>query len=104
MIQVAPAITRLVEQSLELELITKTQSEQDRRVFTIERRCRWRLIGRGGVVVDQLGEGHTVCCNVRRRSARTRASSGSMVQYNDDSKASSAMFFMLEVMADLELI
>ncbi len=36
MIQVAPAITRVVDQLLELELITKTQSDEDRRVFTIE--------------------------------------------------------------------
>ena len=36
MIQVAPAITRVVDQLLNLELITKTQSAQDRRVFAIE--------------------------------------------------------------------
>ncbi len=36
MIQVAPAITRVVEQLLTLQLITKTQSSQDRRVFEIE--------------------------------------------------------------------
>ena len=36
MIQVAPAITRVVDQLLALELITKTQSEHDRRVFEIE--------------------------------------------------------------------
>lgn len=36
MIQVAPAITRVVDQLLKLELITKTQSEHDRRVFEIE--------------------------------------------------------------------
>lgn len=36
MIQVAPAITRVVDQLLALELITKTQSEEDRRVFAIE--------------------------------------------------------------------
>lgn len=36
MIQVAPAITRVVDQLLELKLITKTQSDEDRRVFTIE--------------------------------------------------------------------
>lgn len=36
MIQVAPAITRVVDQLLELEFITKTQSDEDRRVFTIE--------------------------------------------------------------------
>lgn len=36
MIQVAPAITRVVDQLLALELITKTQSAQDRRVFEIE--------------------------------------------------------------------
>lgn len=36
MIQVAPAITRVVDQLLELDLIIKTQSEEDRRVFTIE--------------------------------------------------------------------
>lgn len=36
MIQVAPAITRVVDQLLKLKLITKTQSEADRRVFEIE--------------------------------------------------------------------
>ncbi len=36
MIQVAPAITRVVEQLLKLDLIVKTQSADDRRVFTIE--------------------------------------------------------------------
>ena len=36
MIQVAPAITRVVEQLQGLKLITKTQSQTDRRVFTIE--------------------------------------------------------------------
>ena len=36
MIQVAPAITRVVDQLLELGLIRKQQSDQDRRVFTIE--------------------------------------------------------------------
>ena len=36
MIQVAPAITRVVEQLLKLDLISKTQSSEDRRVFTIE--------------------------------------------------------------------
>ena len=36
MIQVAPAITRVVDQLLNLKLITKTQSEEDRRVFEIE--------------------------------------------------------------------
>ena len=36
MIQVAPAITRVVDQLLALQLITKTQSAQDRRVFEIE--------------------------------------------------------------------
>ncbi len=36
MIQVAPAITRVVDQLLALEFITKTQSEDDRRVFQIE--------------------------------------------------------------------
>lgn len=36
MIQVAPAITRVVDQLLKLKLITKTQSMQDRRVFEIE--------------------------------------------------------------------
>ncbi|MEM9368507.1 MAG: MarR family transcriptional regulator [Planctomycetota bacterium] len=35
MIQVAPAITRVVDQLLTLELITKTQSNSDRRVFEI---------------------------------------------------------------------
>ena len=36
MIQVAPAITRVVDQLLGLELILKTQSQADRRVFHIE--------------------------------------------------------------------
>lgn len=36
MIQVAPAITRVVDQLLDLKLITKSQSDIDRRVFTIE--------------------------------------------------------------------
>lgn len=36
MIQVAPAITRIVDQLLTLDLIKKVQSEQDRRVFTVE--------------------------------------------------------------------
>jgi len=36
MIQVAPAITRVVDQLLALELITKTQSAHDRRVYEIE--------------------------------------------------------------------
>lgn len=36
MIQVAPAITRVVDQLLKLKLITKTQSTSDRRVFEIE--------------------------------------------------------------------
>ena len=36
MIQVAPAITRVVDQLLTLDLISKTQSADDRRVFTIE--------------------------------------------------------------------
>lgn len=36
MIQVAPAITRVVDQLLAMELITKTQSTLDRRVFEIE--------------------------------------------------------------------
>jgi len=36
MIQVAPAITRVVDQLLVLELITKTQSANDRRVFEIK--------------------------------------------------------------------
>ncbi len=36
MIQVAPAITRVVDQLLTLKLIHKTQSDHDRRVFTIE--------------------------------------------------------------------
>lgn len=38
MIQVAPAITRVIDQLLALGLITKTQSEEDRRIFTIELR------------------------------------------------------------------
>ena len=36
MIQVAPAITRVVDQLLALDLIDKMQSSVDRRVFTIE--------------------------------------------------------------------
>lgn len=36
MIQVAPAITRVVDQLLSLKLITKTQSASDRRIFEIE--------------------------------------------------------------------
>lgn len=36
MIQVAPAITRVVDQLLKLELIIKRQSAEDRRVFTVE--------------------------------------------------------------------
>ena len=36
MIQVAPAITRVVEQLLRMELISKTQGEEDRRVFYIQ--------------------------------------------------------------------
>lgn len=36
MIQVAPAITRVVDQLLKLDLIRKTQSVEDRRVFNIE--------------------------------------------------------------------
>ncbi|MEM8734727.1 MAG: MarR family transcriptional regulator [Planctomycetota bacterium] len=36
MIQVAPAITRVVDQLLKLKLITKTQSSTDRRIFEIE--------------------------------------------------------------------
>ncbi|TWU06330.1 MarR family winged helix-turn-helix transcriptional regulator [Stieleria varia] len=36
MIQVAPAITRVVDQLLGLGHITKTQSEQDRRVYVID--------------------------------------------------------------------
>ena len=36
MIQVAPAITRVVNQLLELDLIVKTQCPKDRRVFHIE--------------------------------------------------------------------
>ena len=36
MIQVAPAITPVVDQLLALQLITKTQSPQDRRVFELE--------------------------------------------------------------------
>ncbi|MFN7877835.1 MAG: MarR family winged helix-turn-helix transcriptional regulator [Pirellula sp.] len=36
MIQVAPAITRVIDQLLALGLITKTQSNHDRRVFEIE--------------------------------------------------------------------
>ena len=38
MIQVAPAITRVVDQLLKMELITKSQSAEDRRVFTISLR------------------------------------------------------------------
>ncbi len=36
MIQVAPAITRVVDQLLNLDLVNKKQSVTDRRVFTIE--------------------------------------------------------------------
>ena len=36
MIQVAPAITRVVDQLLKLDLITKTQSDSDRRVYEID--------------------------------------------------------------------
>ena len=36
MIQVAPAITRVVDQLLKLGLITKVQSNEDKRVFLIE--------------------------------------------------------------------
>ena len=36
MIQVAPAITRVVDQLLKLDLITKTQSDTDRRVYEID--------------------------------------------------------------------
>jgi len=36
MIQVAPAITRVVDQLLALDLISKTQSSADRRIFTVE--------------------------------------------------------------------
>ncbi len=36
MIQVAPAITRVVDQLLKLKYITKTQSDVDRRVYTID--------------------------------------------------------------------
>jgi DNA-binding MarR family transcriptional regulator len=47
MIQVAPAITRVVDQLLKLKLIAKTQSEEDRRVFMIELRpAALRLLSR----------------------------------------------------------
>lgn len=36
MIQVAPAITRVMDQLLALGLVTKTQSNHDRRVFEVE--------------------------------------------------------------------
>lgn len=36
MIQVAPAITRVVDQLLKLDYITKTQSAQDRRVYMVD--------------------------------------------------------------------
>jgi DNA-binding MarR family transcriptional regulator len=36
MIQVAPAITRVIDQLLKVDLVSKTQSTEDRRVFTIE--------------------------------------------------------------------
>lgn len=39
MIQVAPAITRVVDQLLAKDLIVKTQSQTDRRVFHIELRA-----------------------------------------------------------------
>jgi DNA-binding MarR family transcriptional regulator len=35
MIQVAPAITRVIEQLLQRSLINKTQSDEDRRVFLV---------------------------------------------------------------------
>ncbi len=47
MIQVAPAITRVVDQLLKLKLIAKTQSEEDRRVFMIKLRpAAIRLLSR----------------------------------------------------------
>ena len=36
MIQVAPALTRVVDQLLSMKLISKTQSDQDRRIYTVE--------------------------------------------------------------------
>lgn len=36
MIQVAPAITRVIDQLLKMKLITKTQSTTDRRIFEVE--------------------------------------------------------------------
>lgn len=36
MIQVVPAITRVVDQLVQTELISKTQCQQDRRVFLVE--------------------------------------------------------------------
>ena len=44
MIQVAPAITRVVDQLLKLELILKTQSSEDRRVFLIELKPKARKL------------------------------------------------------------
>lgn len=38
MIQVAPAITRVIDQLLKLDLVRKSQSAEDRRVFTVELR------------------------------------------------------------------
>lgn len=44
MIQVAPAITRVVDQLLKLDLIEKKQLAEDRRVFTIELKPRARRV------------------------------------------------------------
>ena len=47
MVQVAPAITRVVDQLLKLDLIRKKQSDEDRRVFTIELKpAAKRLLGK----------------------------------------------------------
>ena len=50
MIQVAPAITRVVDQLLAMELITKTQSAEDRRVYEVE------LTPAAGRLLEKLDE------------------------------------------------
>jgi DNA-binding MarR family transcriptional regulator len=44
MIQVAPAITRVADQLLSLGLINKVQSQEDRRVYTIELKPAGRTV------------------------------------------------------------
>ncbi|WP_044303022.1 MarR family winged helix-turn-helix transcriptional regulator [Rhodopirellula sallentina] len=44
MIQVAPAITRVVDQLVNAELIVKTQSDSDRRVFLIDLTSRAKRV------------------------------------------------------------